>query len=559
MRALLLALALVAPAAHAHEKPAAERWRARIEHARTVPDRAPAPWWNDATSRRVEAGLAVCGLALLLTRRRGAALAVLGPVSLAAFFNFGTFHFGHVTHLWDSFHYFVGARYFPELGYDGLYDCVAVADAQTPAGRRKVERRHLTDLRTNAIVDTRDLLAHPERCTDRFTAARWAAFRRDVAWFRSRMPARTWEKLQEDHGFNATPAWLVLATPLTAIGPASAPLIHALNAIDPALLLAALGLLAWAFGWRTACLAALVLGTNQAARLFWTGGSILRWDWLLWMVAGVALTKKERPFWGGICLGLSALLRVFPVLLLAGPLVRWAVRRDRPAGRVLAGAALAAALVVPVSVAVAGADAWPACAANLVKHTSVPSMNRMGLRAVVAWSPAEGARALHDGRAAVPWSAWEAARAQAQAERRPVYLLLAALFAAAVLAAAVRLETWEATALASALIPILTEPACYYFMFLVVLAPLAVRRPAVGPILLSVTAATAVVAWIPPAALHWLGLPGQPWSMDAVNVGWSVVVLLGLAALVAGVLRERRPRVAPAPADGVGVCSPGAG
>ena len=31
---------------------------------------------------------------------------------------------------WDTFHYFVGAKYFPETGYLDYYDCVAVADAE---------------------------------------------------------------------------------------------------------------------------------------------------------------------------------------------------------------------------------------------------------------------------------------------------------------------------------------------------------------------------------------------------------------------------------------------
>ena len=40
----------------------------------------------------------------------------------------GAFHFGSFLHGWDTFHYYLGAKYFRELSYDRLYDCATVAD-----------------------------------------------------------------------------------------------------------------------------------------------------------------------------------------------------------------------------------------------------------------------------------------------------------------------------------------------------------------------------------------------------------------------------------------------
>jgi len=49
----------------------------------------------------------------------------------AAYFNFGRFLGGGITDsiLWyDFYHYYMGAKYFPELHYDGLYRATVVAD-----------------------------------------------------------------------------------------------------------------------------------------------------------------------------------------------------------------------------------------------------------------------------------------------------------------------------------------------------------------------------------------------------------------------------------------------
>jgi len=63
-----------------------------------------------------------------------------------------------------------GRKYSRELSYDRLYECVAVADSELPALRRRVELRKLTNLRTNILETTADILAHPERCKQHFTA-----------------------------------------------------------------------------------------------------------------------------------------------------------------------------------------------------------------------------------------------------------------------------------------------------------------------------------------------------------------------------------------------------
>ena len=109
-----------------------------------------APWWqfdwweNDASSRFEMAiamgALALLGWGLWLAKKgtpnsrklRDRLLIVVGVLSFCAYWNFCSFHFGNYIHVWDTFHYYVGSKYFKELSYDRLYECVAVADSEEP-------------------------------------------------------------------------------------------------------------------------------------------------------------------------------------------------------------------------------------------------------------------------------------------------------------------------------------------------------------------------------------------------------------------------------------------
>ena len=55
-----------------------------------------------------------------------AALALIATLGLAAYFEWGRFPRGYVHH-WDMYHYYMGSKYFDEVGYEGLYDATAVA------------------------------------------------------------------------------------------------------------------------------------------------------------------------------------------------------------------------------------------------------------------------------------------------------------------------------------------------------------------------------------------------------------------------------------------------
>ena len=102
------------------------------------------------------------------SRRLRLALAVLLVVSAAAFVNFGFFHAvpRQQIHYWDAFHYFVGAKYLPELGYARLYEATYVAGREIGAFAG-IER--LRDLPTYQARDVRSIDAAAVRLAPRPT------------------------------------------------------------------------------------------------------------------------------------------------------------------------------------------------------------------------------------------------------------------------------------------------------------------------------------------------------------------------------------------------------
>src|SRR5207244_9712263 len=54
-----------------------------------------------------------------------------------------------------------------------------------------------------------------------FTPERWAAFKKDIAFFRARVNDKRWEEIHHDHGYNASPVWTLLGYVITNSGPAT--------------------------------------------------------------------------------------------------------------------------------------------------------------------------------------------------------------------------------------------------------------------------------------------------------------------------------------------------
>jgi hypothetical protein len=526
----------------------------------TVVDAPPATvakniysYWNNDMSSRWELLLALLGLGLLYldfeSRRRAEskegkrelvskkvrdrALMFLGVISFFTYFNFGFFHFPNWIHDWEWTHYYIGSKYFKELSYDRLYECIAVADHESPdsALRRRVEKRKLTNLRTNALETTQEVLANPQACKQHFSDTRWEAFKQDVKFFRDRQGVKRWDDLQTDHGYNGTPVWNIAGSVLANLAPASNGQLYTLALLDPLYLIAMVGVVWWAFGWRVTCVGLLVFATNFPSRYYWTGGSFLRWDWIFYLVAAICCLKKDRPLLAGVAIGYATLLRVFPGFVLVGPALAAGYQLvkertlDRRYLRLALGGLLSIAVLVPLSLQVGGGtQAYVRFYENTAKHKETPLTNYMGMRTLMAYRPGEAGRDLRSDRYTDPWVKWKQARITAWKDARPFYAVVT-LGILVLMGWAVRNRpVWQTAALGATFIAVGVELTCYYYAFVIAVALLHDVDERVGRRLLLMTAITGFIDWRP--------VPGMPGWLDEQYTWMSLVTIVTFLLII---------------------------
>jgi hypothetical protein len=292
-------------------------------------------------------------------------------------------------HRHEFYHYYLGSKYFNEIGYDRLYTCTAIAEVE--AGRRReIERASIRDLGgTNQVVPMAAtfVLSDPDRCKRHFSPERWAAFKADVEWFYSVSRGDYWDKMKQDHGYNPPPVWTMTGRLLASLAPAGDHFFKLLASIDVLLQLGAVLLIGWAFGLRQMAIATVFWGCNAPASFTWTCGAFLRQDWYFSFVAALCLARKRHFALSGAALTWSTALRIFPVLAFSGVTIvmlldvlkKRRLRRDYL--RFILGSALAASLLFGASCAADGVDAYRAFAAHIGLHKDTPLTNNMGLGA----------------------------------------------------------------------------------------------------------------------------------------------------------------------------------
>jgi hypothetical protein len=511
---------------------------------------------SEVLTRRVvdttKAIVATCAALLLLVdawlRWRGRAdrqraprdllLVALALASALAWWNFLQLHYPHYIHFSDTFHYYVGSKYFSELGYTRLYACTAIADAEAGPGTGVADRT-LRNLATNRLEPTSAVLADPDSCKRHFSSARWSAFEHDVAWFRKRVSRTRWHAIQRDHGYNAPPSWGILGGWLANLGPASDFQIFALSLIDPVLLALMWGGVAWAFGWRTLCVAVIYWGTNLFGVFGWNGGAFLRQGWLVTAIGGICCLKRDKPAMAGVLLTCSAFLRIFPgaILVAVGIAAAWAMWRERrfslaPAHRRLAmGCVFGAGVIASLSLLTyGGREPWTGFVDNSRVHLATPLKNHVGLSTVLAYDAEAVDRKTQGGSRVERYEAWRNARRDRFAERTGLYWALLAAFVA-LLALAVRDQpAWLAAVLGIGLIPTAFELTNYYYAILLGYGLLSERREIVGAALCGV------------AAVSWAFVERWQWQDEFLTWCSAMVVVFAVFCTALSLRRTRGPR-----------------
>lgn len=461
---------------------------------------------------------------------------ILAVFAVLLFFLFFHLSYKGYYHRWELFHYYMGSKYAKELSYTRIYSCAAVADAET-GNEKDAKRRKMRDLRVNnLLIPSKEILAHPEECKDHFASTeRWEDFKRDVVFFRKVSGRNYWNDMQKDHGYNPPPIWTIAGHYLSVLQPANDAYFKLLAAIDvvlTGLLFIAIG---WAFGWRVLIVSAIFWGTQEPAPFYWTGGAFLRQDWFFFAVLAACLARKNYFFWAGAALAYAAGLRAFPVFLWVGPfiVIGWHLwkhhRFDKRHLRLIGGAAMATAVLLPLSVHVAGGgnfkdgvEAWKEFKQHISVHKNTALTNHMGLETVLKTTPEGRMKYSRNNSLIDPFERWKDMRTDRGKQLKVLHYGLLLGFGALLVWVLRKVKSmWVAMGVSLIFVVGAVETTCYYFSIWILAALLAkAKREMEWPLL----------------AVFFGVLFFLAYKLLLLRAGFSELVALGVAGAGTGLL-----------------------
>ena len=209
------------------------------------------------------------------------------------------------------FHYYLGAKYFNEVGPFDLYGCVIAADRET--NRMWRPETPVRNLHTYVIVPAVSLFCQ----RGRFTNERWTSFAQDVAWFTQKATPADWASALTDKGYNATPFFsavfgqVIDRAAFLQLDDTWRPFI--LFNLDLIFLAIAVWIV-WRSGGRTIALLTLVLALGFFGSFGRIGGNLAQYAWFPCLAAAVAAWRARRPVLSGAALGLATGFQIFPGL-----------------------------------------------------------------------------------------------------------------------------------------------------------------------------------------------------------------------------------------------------
>lgn len=506
-----------------------------------------------------------------------AALAAMAFLAMTTFYNMWQPQFddvenrGHTwIHTWDMRVYFPTAKYFDELGYDGLYvaSVAAYLEDAPGASEARLARTELRDLRTYDMTTVAQVSGEIHGISKRFSPERWTEFKRDMSYFWKTMGPGGYLGSLRDHGGNATPAWMFVAYLMFKNVTATATSLGWAAALDPLLLLAFF-YVAWeTFGLRAALVCLVVYGTSTFP---WFGsnwaGSTLRNDWMVLVGLGACALRKERWATGGALLAWAAMIRAFPavsVFFLIAPALWWVWEErkkrgslpplrellvaQRPLVRALAGALGCVLVLFLLSGARFGfSHAWGDWARKIGMHAVQPNINHVGLRTLFQYDPSRTLRALSHGGG----GDWAMLQLKTLHGRRFLYFLAIGAITALAFAATRRRDLRQAALIGMMMIPIYFYASNYYLHYVFVL-PLLVDYPK--------ESGEGKMPWTLISVVLLAVSVSEYWGFDAGGVDeryahWSWTLLVGYVVILAALARDAWPEwsqkkaeQAPAPA-----------
>lgn len=417
-------------------------------------------------------------------------------VVLAVLFSFAVFHsFGHprsgtFVHYGEMFHYYLGPKYFEELGHYDLYNAVIAADAEQDGAL--AEMPFYTNLTTYQNASRETALKEASRVKKRFSQERWSAFKNDLSFFKEEASKPGRPKLffyLMDHGYNASPVSTFVLGMLTSVVPVTQLALLAL--LDVVLVAAMIVLVFRTFGLAMGALFSVYFFVNILNDHGYISGGLLRYDWLFCVVAAVCLLEKGRHASAAVFLTAAAMLKVFPAVLVYGIAVTILQRvkttraLDRGSKRfiVAAGATALVLFLLPAASLGSVLQPWQEFAAKTALHDRGVYVNHLGWRGILLFEPSHLSlerfvETYRQGASDDIVRNWQDAKEYELEELRPV-VAVCTLFVLACLTAIIwkrKPRESESILYPLPLIYVASYPSHYYYAFLALFVLLFFRR-----------------------------------------------------------------------------------
>ena len=337
---------------------------------------------------------------------------------------------GDAVRAWNVFHYYVGSKYFAELGYTDLYLATLEADARhralQPPPSKGQKQKHARDFgfvqRARNQV-TGELLPLPKLMKSFdpsvISEERLEELGADTRFLRPHLNAWGWKQVLQDLGYNPAPPWTIVGTTLSNVVPARWPWFGIITNGDLLLFFAMALVLWWAAGVRVAAVCVLWVCAFEVNTDRLSGG-FLQYDWLASTVIAGALLLRGRHGGAGVALSWGAMTRVFPGFLVLPFVIQAArslTRRQEVAPRhrrfLVAFAVSCSLLFVGSHLTGRGLSTWPEWVAKISRHSeehAITSNRRVGV----------GRLAQHEPRAGAPWRERQGTGPQRLAAAQPM-------------------------------------------------------------------------------------------------------------------------------------------
>jgi hypothetical protein len=458
-------------------------------------------------------------------------LLVLAVLSLAAHANFLRYEReldrrGSV----DFYVYYVGPKYFPELGYVGLYDAHTIADYEDDfrSYRPMVPVRSLDD---NRLVRKDSIVERKDEIVGWFTPSRWQEFKADIGVFRSDyIFDRRDSRWAQDHGYNGAPLTTAInGTLLRQPFLSTERFVQLMRWADLLLVVGAGATIACVLGAQWGLLFLIAFGANPLNDYITVGGSYLRYLNFVSLALGIVALRKGRGVTAGILFAVAAHLRIFPGLfalaLLLSDLLRSERRRLLFERRrfYLSFAAAGLLLLAGTSLLQSPGEQniWVDFAKNTAKHGKTLSVNTLGLKYPFMYSEETNFEVMASRTESVDWRSEVAATLSQNAVAYRV--AFAALMALAILYLRRVTDAGEALFVGLVFVFTLSQAAAYDYMLMSLVPFMFARDQRMWWVAGLTWLVICVVTQLPAAGA------ATDWGYSAISVVFAIYLVVTLA------------------------------